>query len=503
MNNHLILMSLALMLSLVTSAQEKTPAFPGAEGFGMYTTGGRGGAVYHVTTLDDNDSPGTLRYALKQKGPRTVVFDVSGTIHLTSEMKVKNGDLTIAGQTAPGDGICIADYPFVISSSNVVIRFMRFRLGAKFISEHEGDGLGSMDQDNIIVDHCSVSWSIDECLSVYGGKNITVQWCIASQSLRNSGHEKGAHGYGGNWGGSGASYHHNLLAHHDSRCPRLGPRYTTQLDERVDIRNNVFYNWGGNGCYGGEAQNINIVNNYYKPGPGTMKRGEHVAMRIAALGVRTSAYTHHDTDKPNRWDATWHRWGKYFIDGNVNSRYGDVTDDNWEDGVYAQVDDAKCDGTFTRATQDSIVLKEPIPFLPTTTHTAQEAYERVLQYAGASLHRDWVDELMVIDTRHGTATHTGTRKDQKGRSNIPGIIDTPEDNRPADAPADWSPWPVLKSEPAPADSDGDGMPDAWEKTHGLNPNDAADGSKVTADGYTNLEVYMNSIVADIVAAQNK
>ena len=250
--------------------------------------------------------------------------------------------------------------------------------------------------------------------------------------------------------------------------------------------------------------NVNIVNNYYKPGPGTMKRGEKVAMRIAAIGVRTTKYTKHDTDQPNRWDPSWHRWGKYFIDGNVNDRYGDVTDDNWEDGVLAQTEnDEKNDFTFKKVTQDTIQLKEPIPALPTTTHDAKTAYERVLSYAGASLHRDWVDELMVIDTRHGTATHTGILKDKKGKNNIPGIIDSQDDNRPADAPADWDPWPVLKSEPAPADTDGDGMPDEWEKVHGLNPNDATDGNNVTADGYTNLEVYMNSIVADIVEAKNK
>lgn len=513
MNKKMMMMGLMVAGCLSLCAQDKTPAFPGAEGFGMYTTGGRGGKVYHVTTIEDNDQPGSFRYALNQKGPRTIVFDVSGTIHLTSELKVKNGDVTIAGQTAPGDGICVADHPFVISCDNIILRYMRFRLGNKFIADHEGDGLGSMDHDNIIVDHCSVSWSIDECLSVYGGKNITVQWCIASQSLRNSGHAKGAHGYGGNWGGSGASYHHNLLAHHDSRCPRLGPRVGTQTDERVDIRNNVFYNWGGNGCYGGEGQNVNIVNNYYKPGPGTMKRGERIATRIAQIGIRTTQYTHHDTDQPNKWDVMWHRWGKYFIDGNINASYGDVTDENWEEGVYPQIDNEKCDGTFTKETKDTIRLAQPIPHPTTTTHDAKTAYERVLQYAGASLHRDWVDELMVSDTRNGVASHTGVIKDKKGRNNIPGIIDSQEDNKPADAGADWQAWPVLKSEPAPKDSDGDGMPDAWEKANGLNPNDAADGNKIidnsqlTSDdsnaGYTNLERYLNSIVADITTKQNQ
>ena len=513
MNKRTLMMGMALLLTLSLIAQQKTPAFPGAEGYGMYTTGGRGGKVYHVTTTEDNDAEGSLRYALNQKGARTIVFDVSGTIHLTSELKVKNGDVTIAGQTAPGDGICIADYPFVISCDNIIIRYLRFRLGNKFIDFHEGDGLGSMDHDNIIVDHCSVSWSIDECLSVYGGKNITVQWCIASQSLRNSGHAKGAHGYGGNWGGSGASYHHNLLAHHDSRCPRLGPRTSTQTDERVDIRNNVFYNWGGNGCYGGEGQNVNIVSNYYKPGPGTAKRGEKIAMRIAQLGVRTTEYTKHDTDAPNKWDVMWHRWGKYFIDGNINSKYGDVTEDNWYEGVYDQIDPNKCDGTYTEKTRDTIRAREPIPFESVTTHPTSLAYDKVLQYAGASLHRDWVDELMVDDTRKGVASHTGVIKDAKGRNNIPGIIDTQEDNRPADADANWNAWPELKSQPAPVDTDGDGIPDTWEKAHGLNPNDASDGSKTIHNsqltihnsnaGYTNLEVYMNSLVEDITNSQNE
>ena len=224
------------------SQPEKTPAFPTAEGFGRYATGGRGGRAIHVTTLEDGHHEGTLRYALEQEGPRTIIFDVSGTIHLKKPLRVESPNVTIAGQTAPGDGICVADYPVTLQADNVICRYMRFRLGNKYVNKHEGDGLGGCDHHDIIIDHCSVSWSIDECLSIYGNYNSTVQWCIVSQSLVNAGHRKGEHGYGGNWGGSGASYHHNLMAHHTSRMPRLGPRMTTQEDERMDLRNNVFYN---------------------------------------------------------------------------------------------------------------------------------------------------------------------------------------------------------------------------------------------------------------------
>ena len=257
---------------------EKAPAFPGAEGFGRFTAGGRGGAVCHVTSLEDAETEGTFRWAVQKSGARTIVFDVSGTIFLKEPLSIRNGDVSILGQTAPGDGICIADYPFVISANNVIIRYMRFRLGNRQVMYHEGDGLGGMDRENIIIDHCSVSWSIDECLSVYGSKNISVQWNIVDQSLVNAGHSKGNHGYGGNWGGSGASYHHNLLAFHVSRCPRLGPRVGTQKDERMDLRNCVMYNWDGNGCYGGEGMNVNIVNNY-----GMMEKATWMSFNLDCL----------------------------------------------------------------------------------------------------------------------------------------------------------------------------------------------------------------------------
>lgn len=504
-----LLQSALLALGLLTAAPgmgqqvEKTPAFPGAEGFGRYTTGGRGGAVYHVTNLNDSGE-GSFRWACEQTGARTIVFDVAGTIHLETPLYLQNGNVTIAGQTAPGDGICIADNPFQIDANNVIIRYMRFRLGNKYVQKENADGwdgLGGMDKENIIVDHCSVSWSIDECLSVYGVRNATVQWCIASQSLQASGHSKGAHGYGGNWGGSGVTYHHNLLAHHESRVPRLGPRYTTQLDERLDMRNNVFYNWAGNGCYGGEAMNVNIVNNYYKPGPGTEKRSTTIQRRIAGIGVRTNEYIQNYPD----YAPTLHVWGKFYIDGNVNTKYDDVTNDNWTYGVYNQISSSDNDNTFTQATRDTMRIDEPIEFVHVTTHSAADAYARVLSYAGCSKVRDSYDEFIINETEKGLATYTGDGYEDDGRhrDNNPGMINSQEDNRPDDAPADWSAWPELTYTPGTVatDTDGDGMPDAWETENGLDPNNAADGTETGDNGYTNLENYLNSLVADITEGQ--
>lgn len=543
----------AMALGAVPTADalaDNLPAFPGAEGFGRYTTGGRGGAVYHVTKLDDDGSEGSFRWACNKSGVRTIVFDVSGTIYLKSALQLKKGNVTIAGQTAPGDGICIADYPFTIDSDNVIIRFMRFRLGNRHVDKHEGDGLGGMDRKNIIVDHCSISWSIDECLSVYGSKNITLQWNIVSQSLKKSGHSKGTHGYGGNWGGSGATYHHNLLAHHDSRVPRLGPRPGTQKDERMDMRNNVMYNWGGNGCYGGEGMTVNIAYNYYKPGPTTLKRTKAMQYRLAAPGIRTvdyclnkaaiaayyktatgTAVTKNDvsgssdgtnnyveisgtkykidmttnkidvggkqvTVSWNDWKPMLHVWGKFYAEENYNPKSADMNKDNFKYGIANQIDKSGNDKTYPG--DNAIKLTVPMPFEGVTTHTAQDAYEKVLAYAGASLHRDWVDEQMVNDTRNGIATSTGS-------GNTGGIINSQNDNKPAGAAADWSPWPDLVTDTSisVADTDGDGIPDYWEDANGLDKNNAADGNLTDAEGYTNLERYMNSLVADIMAKENE
>ena len=484
----------AMLFMTVTALadSQKVPSFPGAEGYGRYTTGGRGGKVYHVTNLNDSGD-GSLRWALSQPGPRTIVFDVDGTIHLNSKLQIP-AHTTIAGQTAPGDGICVADYPFLIHGQNIIIRYMRIRLGSINAADCDDswDGFGGFDYRDLIIDHCSVSWSFDECLSVLGNINTTVQWCLVAQSMVNVGHSKGNHGYGGNWGGSGASFHHNLIAHHTSRTPRLGPRPSTQLDERMDMRNNVIYNWGGNGCYGGEGMKVNIVNNYYKPGPATLTLSNVKQQRIAAVGVRTNEYV---AQYP-AYAPALHLWGKYYVTGNTNTKWPSVDADNWGLGFTSQVDAGACDGTWTKATRDSIKLTEPIAFVHTTTHNAADAYARVAAYVGASKGRDAFDAQIISDLQNGTATATGS-----GLSS--GFINTQNDNTAIIATY-GSAWPTLNSGTAKADTDGDGMPDEWESTNGLNPNDAADGNATTlsAEGYTNLEVYMNSLVADITAAQN-
>lgn len=458
------------------------PAFPGAEGFGKYVTGGRGGKVYHVTSLED-DGPGTLRDVLRNKGTKTIVFDVAGTIHLKSDLNTGYDNLTIAGQTSPG-GICIADYPFTIRSNNVIIRYLTFRPGDA--SKREPDGLGGMDCRDVIVDHCSVSWSVDECLAVYGMENLTVQWCLTGQALRQTTHSKGAHGFGAIWGGAGASYLCNLIAHSESRTPRLGPRPGTQTRELVDIRNNVFYNWAGNGCYGGEGMKANIVNNYYKPGPATKEAPEKIQYRITQIGIRTTNYCQNRNGKWNVWAKMHHTWGKYFIDGNVMEGNPEVTSDNWTKGVYAQTENnAGVDFLWTETTKDTVRLDKPLKHGEVTTRSAKEAYRLVLSYVGNCLYRDIVDKTILEDVEYGKATYTAP-------GNKPGFINSPEDA---------GGYPLIETDKSRdiKDSDGDGIPDSWEIAHGLDPHDGQDGNLITLDksGYTNLEVYLNSLVQEI------
>ena len=474
------------------SSITQIPAFPGAEGHGRFTTGGRGGNVFKVTTLADNAPgdpviDGSFRWALQQASPKTIVFDVSGTILLKQRLSTGRDNVTIAGQTSPG-GICVGGYDFTINSNNVIIRFLRFRPGDE--SGGEPDGLGGMDKSNIIVDHCSTSWSVDECLSVYGMENLTVQWCIASEALRVSTHGKGTHGYGGVWGGNKASYHHNLIAHCESRVPRLGPRPFTQENEYVDIRNNVFYNWGGNGCYGGEGMKVNLVNNYYKPGPATDRASSAVRYRIAQIGIRTESYI---ATYP-AFAPMLHVWGKYYIDGNIMEGNAGVTNDNWTNGVYAQTANGSgVDYLWTQTTRDTIRLSEPLDRGYVTTHTAGIAYDRVLDYVGCCLYRDAIDTRILSDVRERKATFTAS-------GNSPGFINTPMDTQPAGAPGDWSPWLPSGSITPPVDANNDGIADDWFAAHVPAGKTAKDKNE---EGYTWLEVYLNSLVEDIVHAQNE
>jgi hypothetical protein len=444
-------------------------AFPGAEGFGRDATGGRGGKVMFVTNLNDSGA-GSLRAAIAAPGKRYVLFQVSGTIALQSNLTITNGDITLAGQTAPGDGICVRNYPVSINADNVIIRYLRFRMGDE--AKQEGDALGGRFHKNIMIDHCSVSWSTDECLSFYANENTTVQWCIISESLRNSVHEKGAHGYGGIWGGKHASFHHNLLAHHDSRNPRLGEEAgkAFALTDLVDLRNNVIYNWVGNSAYGGEAMNVNIVNCYYKPGPGTTKKE-----RIVSI------------DK-NKIEGTevYNIWGKFYVDGNFVEGSERATADNWAYGVYNQFHGSY--GTVSEADKVALRKTEPHPIDDNvTTHSAMVAYEKVLSLAGASLKRDAVDDRIVDNVRNGTFTYPGSN----GSTN--GIIDSQ---------ADVGGWPALASDQAPVSTAGDGIPDEWKAARHLDPAKAMANGKDLSTAYDNIEVYINNLVEDITTKQN-
>jgi pectate lyase len=437
--------------------QPKSPqlAFPGAEGFGRFVTGGRGGAVYEVTNLDDSGA-GSLRDACSKTGARTIVFRVSGTIHLKSGLKIKDGDLTIAGQTAPGDGICVAGYELSISANNVIVRYMRFRLGNLNVAECECDAFGGRRISDVIIDHCSMSWSIDETGSFYDNTNFTMQWCLLSESLYNSGHKKGNHGYGGIQGGSGVTFHHNLYASHTSRNPRFsGGKYFATLGKKclVDFRNNVIFNWGFNSVYGGENSQHNMINNYYKAGPAT---NENVKNRIVQV------------NRGNEPDP-----GKWHITGNFVTGFPEITADNWSGGVQGA--DANTAG---------VRMMEPFAFAPVTTQTPEDAYITVLKNAGAVLpKRDALDARIIGEVKSGTCAFGDAYDPKTGVSKgHTGIINSQ---------ATVGGWPVLKSVAAPLDTDKDGMPDSWEKSHGLNPKDASDGNKVGTNGYTMLEDYLN------------
>lgn len=435
------ILNLFFFISLFSFSSEpgNNIAFPNAEGCGKYTTGGRGGKVIYVTNLKDSGE-GSLRHALKEvDGKKIILFKVSGTIFLKSQIDVRKGDFTLAGQSSPGDGICVAgDGVDISNTENMIIRYMRFRPGD--IDNDETDALTIRRSKNVIVDHCSMTWSTDETCSCYDNTNFTLQWCIVSESLNNSVHHKGAHGYGGIWGGMNATFHHNLLSDHSSRNPRLqGSRYHHHPElEKTEFVNNVVYNWRMKCIYGGEQGIYAIAGNYFKPGPAT---GDHAKYILEPYKPFASFYF-----KNNFIEENPELTANNLL--SVKKRY-DEEQLKFDDEYPFQISDYKI---------------EP----------AKEIYPEVLDHAGASIKRDSLDMRIIKEVRTGTFTYG-----QKG------IIDT------QDQVGDW---PVLKSAPAPADSDNDGMPDTWEQSHQLNPNDASDGNKYTlTTNFTNIEVYLNSL----------
>lgn len=496
---------LMVFCNFVMVLQAQTPAFPTAEGYGMYATGGRGGLVVEVTNLEDNQANppvGSLRWAFKQGKetvsvngsdftelrPITIVFRVSGIIDLKgSDLRVKRNNFTLAGQTAPGDGICIRGGKVNFGGSeNMIIRHLRFRMGLAGDSTFiEGGALGIENAKKFIIDHCSFGWSGEENMTIYDNKMTTIQWCIVHEGLYASGHAKGARSYACQWGGETATYHHNLLAHNISRTPRFNGSKNTDVSVRYDYVNNVNYNWGKeNSPYGAYIEipngswSANIVNNYYKPGP-------------ARPGTSSSFFVQssYGTTMGDTLIAKWHMSGNY-MEGTANSA---KNTDN-----YLGLD---AGGYVGNGVPQSMLIAE-MPFdvpYKVTTETAHDAYNSVLAKVGA-FPRDTVDRRIIHEVRTGTATGKGTsgkylNKDGLSYSNNPyygvakGIIDNPVLAFGMEAS-----YPGYLTYNTITDDDKDGMDDAWELSNGMDPNDPTDRNKVTKSGYTVLEVYLNSLV---------
>lgn len=438
---------------------EGPQAFPGAEGFGKYATGGRGGKVLFVTNLEDAGE-GSFRAAVESPMPAIIIFTISGTIHLKSEVRIASNK-TVAGQTAPGDGICLADRSVVITGNNVIVRYLRFRLGDRYQNKGMVPGSGHDDaftavkRSNIIIDHCSFSWSTDEVLSVYDGDSTTLQWNIIAEPLNYSYHFEAGdkdfenHGYGGIWGGKHLTAHHNLFAHCISRNPRFAGTRSVN-EEMVDYRNNVIYDWGHSNLYGGEGGKYNLVNNYYKPGPSTSKK---VLSRIV-----------------NPWKSATIPFGKYYVNGNFVEGAPGITADNWQ-GVSL--------GEGNQKDSDIVRMQLPHQGIDIPTSPAITAFEDVMKYAGASKSRDLVDARITTEVKERTGK----------------IIDV-QGGFPHGTPYEQTKgaWPTLRSLPAPIDTDKDGMPDDWEISNGLNAmSDDANGFRLSRF-YSNIEIYINSLI---------
>ena len=536
MNNKKILTSMAAAL-VSAAALAQAPAFPGAEGHGRYVTGGRGGKVIHVTNLNDKGT-GSFRAAVTGNSKKIIVFDVAGVIPLASDLTI-GSNTTILGQTAPSPGITLRYYT-VRPEDNCIIRFIRLRRGQEKDINDGADATWQRNKTGIIFDHCSFSWSIDEVASFYDNNNFTMQWCTVAESLTNPGHSKGAHGYGGIWGGKLASFHHNFVGHLMNRGPRFnGARYgwtgyTSNKDydtykwenpvqaENVDFRNCVMYNAQGT-CYGGPGGGqINIVNNYYKAGPShslksktlngikvSVSSGKERGSQDRITQVTVSSSGNSDKKHPEYYEMT----SRYFISGNTTeTTKGTVTkNQDWKGVVYDKgtytyngerysadkknfYGDAVAHQTIDGVSCVKIKMDNPAPTGEVTTHSAAEAFSKVLAYGGASLYRDEIDARYMEEAKTGTAQYKGSI------TQSPGIID-----KVSDVNGYTESTFGTASRPADFDTDKDGIPDAWELANGLNPNDDSDALTYSLDGkgyYTNLEVYANSLVEDIMKQGN-
>ncbi len=502
----------ALAVSIFTMA-DSIPAFPGAEGHGRYVTGGRGGQVIHVTNLNDSGT-GSLRAAVNGSSKKIVVFDVAGVIPLASDIKI-GANTTILGQTAPAPGITLRYYTLLYNGNNIIVRFIRSRRGQEKDINDGADATWTRQKTDIMIDHCSFSWSIDEVASFYDNNNFTMQWCTIGESLNNAGHGKGAHGYGGIWGGKLASFHHNLICHVNNRSPRFnGARYEWQgykynklytkynwpnevQAENVDFRNCVIYNCG-NGCYGGPGGGyINMVNNYYKTGPAKSTD------RVTTVSIANSTSA---SDNKKFWDMT----SRYYIKGNQmnNTANYDWTKVSYDTGVQTingekyTLDSLHYYGdsvTYVKNASgvDCVKIKLDGPSAPkgeVTTHSATVAFDKVLNYSGASLMMDNVDARYFDEARNGTATYKGSVTGTAGRIDLVSDVNGYTEENFGTGSREES-----------FDTDNDGIPDAWETANGLNPNDASDALIYTIDPakyYTNIEVYANSLVQEIMVEGN-
>lgn len=480
-NHSLIIYLLLILLTAENYAQ--TPAFPTAEGYGKWATGGRGGKVVEVTTLEDDgvgNLAGSFRWALKQFSgqPITIVFRVSGTIDLKGvEIRSKRNNITLAGQTAPGDGICIKGANVNFGGSyNIIVRHIRFRVGTNVQDTYiPGAPFNLENGGNFILDHCSFSWSAEEALGMYDDLNQTVQWCMFTEGLYAAGHPKGSRGYGPVVGGVNTSFHHNLIAHTVSRSPRFGCSDAIDNHQFINFVNNVNYNWGkATACYGGEnernkwgSSRINIQNNYYKPGPaydGTKKSWLTCASWSTLVGIDSLFFT------------------KYYLSGNfIEGTANTAINSNNLNGldISAYVEAVTTYKVQVRhlTSATPFDVKEPI-----NMESAQDAYNSVLNKAGA-FPRDTVDRRIMREVRDGVATHNGSFNNWR----LTGIIDNP---------SQCGGFPVLNTYNTITDNDHDGMDDAWETANGLNPADAEDRNKITLSGYTALEVYLNGLVGE-------